>query len=203
MKMKRNRGWDGVTVEQFVEVRKILKESTLNPEECMIAVAAELAGVTYEELLNMPLEKAAELFEKANQLREEPRRGRLSTHYQVGNVILKLTPVKDLTIAQWVDFQTYGKDMEKNIVEILSVVLVPEGKKYNEGYDMDMVKMGIRRYMHVPEAMAVCFFFQRALLRSIRHTLNFWCGWTWMKGRKDLTKRALEVRRKVSAILSS
>lgn len=195
--------WDNISVGEFVEIRAILADESRSAEDKQIAIAALLQGISEDELLNMPLEEAKEAFALANSLDSPPKRSRIRQLYRVGAWTLRATEAKDMTVAQWVDFQTFGRDMEKNIVEILSVALVPDKKTYNTGYDIDELKRDIRNKMMLPDALAVCFFFQRKWLKSMQRSLTYLVGWSSLKGWKEQKKKALQTRREVSAMLRS
>lgn len=195
--------WDNISVGEFVEIRTILADESRNAEDKQIAIAALLQGISEDELLNMPLDEARKAFALANSLDSPPKRSRIRQLYRVGAWTLRATEAKDMTVAQWVDFQTFGRDMEKNIVEILSVALVPDKKTYNTGYDIEALKRDIRNKMMLPDALAVCFFFQRKWLKSMQRSLTYLVGWSSLKGWKEQKKKALQSRREVSAMLRS
>lgn len=191
--------WDNISVGEFLDLRTIIADEGRSAEDRQIAIAALLQGVSEDELLTMPLDEAREAFALANSLDTPPKRSRIRRLYQVGAWTLRATESKDMTVAQWVDFQTFGRDMEKNIVEVLSVALVPNGKTYNEGYDIEALKRDIRNKMMIPDALAVCFFFQRKWLKSIQRNLNFLVGWTMLKGKKakELNGKARQIQAEV------
>lgn len=196
--------WEHITVSEFVKIRAILDEER-DEEDKMISLAALLLGVDEDTILSMPLEKAHKAFELVHGLDSKPQRSKIRKHYTLKGWSLDCIDSTKMTVAQWVDFQTYGKDMDKHMVEILSCALVPHGKKYNEGYDMEKLKKDLGD-MPIGDALAVCFFFQRRWLKSMRRTLTFLVGWMRLKKgpeAKAERKRALELRRLVSAMLSS
>ena len=44
--------------------------------------------------------------------------------------------IRQMTAAQYIDFQNFYKDYQKNFKYIFLCFLIPKGKKYNEGYDL-------------------------------------------------------------------
>lgn len=195
--------WDNISVGEFAEIRTILADEGRTDEDRQIALAALLQGISEDELLNMPLDEARKAFALANSLDSPPKRSRIRQLYHVGGWLLRATEAKDMTVAQWVDFQTFGRDMDKNIVEVLSVALVPDGKKYNDGYDIEALKLDIRNKMMIPDALAVCFFFQRRFLRLMQRSLTYLVGWTTLKGWKEQKEKALQTRAEISRMLRS
>lgn len=80
---------------------------------------------------------------------------------------------KDLskvTTAQYIDFQNYLK-MENNVQYVLSCFLIPEGKKYGQGYNVDDVINDIMD-LDIIDALTVCFFFINLYLTSIKVILH-------------------------------
>jgi uncharacterized membrane protein YoaT (DUF817 family) len=74
-----------------------------------------------------------------------------------------------LTTAQYLDFQSYAKSEDYS--QMLSVFLIPKGKKYNDGYDMFEAQQDMRT-MPVQEVLGLMGFFiflyrswSKALLR--------------------------------------
>ena len=195
--------WDNISVGEFVEIRAILEDESRSFDEKQIALAAVVAGLTEDELLDMPLEEARPAFAKAGGLESLPKRSRIRQIYRIGRWVLRATEAKDMTVAQWVDFQTYGRDMEHNIVNVLSVALVPAGKTYNTDYDIEELKRDISAKMMIPDALAVCFFFQKRWLKSMQRSLNYLVGWTTLKGWTEQKKKALATRAEVSRMLRS
>lgn len=201
--MEKTQVWDNISVGEFIDIRAIMNDGGRDDEDKRIAIAALLQGVTEDELLNMPLADAEKAFSLAAGLDTQPRRSRIRQLYRVGQWTLRATEAKDMTVAQWVDFQNYGKDMEKHLVDVISVALVPDGKTYNTGYDIEELKKDIRNRMMIPDALAVCFFFQRKWLRSMQRSLTYLVGWTTLKGWKEQKAKALQVRKEVSDMLRS
>lgn len=195
--------WNNITLSEFVKIRAILSDKDKEGEDKLIALAAVVQGVDEQTILDMPLTEVEPIFALVQELNTPPQRSKIRRQYQVGRWALRLCEAKDMSVAQWIDFQNYYReDYENHLQDILSVALVPIGKKYNEGYNIDELKSDLGG-MFVADALAVCFFFQRKWLRSMRRILNFLVGWTALKGHKELRKEAVKVRKEVSAMLRS
>ena len=97
----------------------------------------------------------------------------MAKSYPVGEfVLVPVTDMRKITTAQYIDFQTFSKDKEKNLVEMLSCFLVPRGCNYNDGYDILDVHRAIREEMSVAEVIALLAFFFKSWADSIRDTLS-------------------------------
>lgn len=193
--------WEHITLNQFKAIRAVT-ESDKSGEDKLIAYASVLSGLTEDEILRMPFAQVAPLFEKVRGLDNPPKRGRVRKIYKIKGWELCLTDATRLSVAQWIDYQSFAKDLDKYMVELASVVLVPKGKTYNEGYDMKALQRDLGE-MEISDALSVCFFFQKRWLKSMRITLTFLVGKAIQMKNKEMRQRALEVRKEVSALLSS
>ncbi len=161
--------WNDLSISKLMEINAI-NELHCGDEEKNCRVAAVLAGITYDELLEMPLSKASELISQIGFLLEEPPVVKVRNTYEIGGIKWRLT--KELTTAQYIDFQgLYGAHMERYIREMMAIILVPEGKKYLEGYTSEEA-VEILGEMSVPESLGISSFFTRRFGKSIRRTLN-------------------------------
>lgn len=197
--------WNNITIDEFAQIRAVLTDKGSNQEEKMIRLAAIVKGVSEDTILNLPLAQAQEVFAQVWELNEMPHRNKVCKTYEIGGWKLHLTTKEKMSVAQWVDFQNYYReDFEGHLPEILSVALVPEGKKYNEGYDIGALIQTLRAFP-VCDALAVCFFFQKKYLKSMQRTLTYLVGWSSLKGKKgrQIRQAALQTRRQVSDILHS
>ena len=88
---------------------------------------------------------------------------------------------------QYIDFQTYAPDLDKCLVEFLSVILVPKGHRYNEGYDILEVQKAIREEMSVSDGVSLAGFFLTWCKKSIKDSLNY--SKREAMGIKDKTRR--------------
>lgn len=121
-----------------------------------------LAALNEQEVLALPIDEYKRLRASSAFLSQPCPEDllRISHTYPVGPWTLR--PVLDygkLTVAQYVDFQTFSKDRDHNLPQILSVVLIPDGHTYNDGYDMAVLQEAIREEMGVADALALAAHF--------------------------------------------
>lgn len=154
-----------------------------------IRVLSLLTGLSERDILYAPIAQVHEWARQAAFLeRDAPEAGRIARAYQAGPY--KLIPTADLrkvTTAQYIDFQTFAPGGEEKLVELLSVFLIPEGCKYNDGYDIAAVQQAIRQDLTVADAVALSAFFltrYAALIRNSRISLA-----RLLKREKDPGKR--------------
>ena len=160
--------WEDVTVRDFIRIREIDELQMASPEEKDMRVAALLAGISYEELEQLPLRDVREIMDSLSFLFEQPGRAKARRKYEVNGRVYELfKDPSEMTVAQYIDYEAIGREgFSKMPAELLSVFLIPRGHQYNDGYDKeqqieDMLDLGVE------EALGVCDFFTRRLLSSI------------------------------------
>lgn len=157
---------------------EIIKANDIeNDIDRQVAVLAILTGLSERELLNLPIAEYSALAAKTAYLQTPvPKVSRPASRYTAGKfTLIPTTDLRKITAAQYIDFQTLAPQGDKHIVEILSCFLVPEGCKYNDGYDIIEVQTAIREDLSVMDALCLSAFFLKkyaALTRSTRISLE-------------------------------
>ena len=158
----------------YQEIRGVSQNDALEEIDKQVAILAILAGVPDEEILHLPITEYKELVLKSAFLNPENiTYHKVAKQYVVGG--FELVPVTDyrkLETCQYIDFQTYAPDLDNRIVEFLSVILVPKGHRYNEGYDILEVQKAIREEMSVADGLSIAGFFMTWCRKSILDSLN-------------------------------
>ena len=142
-----------------------------------VRIIGILTGLTDDEVLNLPLTEFTECSAKAKFL-DKPCPENLipsvSKTYQIGGfALVPVTDMRKVTTAQYIDFLTFSKDKEKNLVEMMSCFLVPKGMDYNDGYDIYDVHEAICEEMSVAEVLALLAFFFKSWTVSLQNTLSY------------------------------
>lgn len=160
--------WNDITLQQYRQIEKIQAE---HPDDSAIHIINYLYGDNIESL---PLAEYARRMEEIQFLSKNIPSAKLKLDYVInGNKYeLDITPA-DLTTAQFIDSQNYLKQ-GGDVQNLLSVYLIPKGKKYAEGYDVEKVKNDVLS-LPMPEVMGICRFFQNWLAKFVkvfRHCLT-------------------------------
>lgn len=114
-------GWEDLTVEKFNEIIAITKDDKPSKE---LRIKHLIFGDNEGSILFLNQEIPTVEYRK---------------HYTLNGRKYYLSARYDrMTTSQFVDFTTCGQNHEK-----LSAVLIPQGHKYNDGYDIDLVKHDI------------------------------------------------------------
>lgn len=163
-------------IGKYNEIVKLC-ETEMNEVDRKVKIVGILTGLTDDEVLALPLTDFTECCAKAKFIDlpcPETLIPSVSKSYPVGGFnLVPVTDMRKVTTAQYIDFLSFSKDKEHNIVEMLSCFLVPKGMDYNEGYDILDVHNAIKEEMSVAEVLAVLAFFFGSWTRSLHSTLSY------------------------------
>jgi hypothetical protein len=130
--------WSDVKYYQFEKLQELLKID--NEEERLIEVAQLLLG---EEVLNLPVAEFSKKVKELDFLQSEMPSGIPPKKITVnGRKYYLDCLLGNVTTAQYIDFTNHSKT--NDICKMLSVFLIPEGHKYNDGYDILEVMKDIK-----------------------------------------------------------
>ena len=179
-----------------------ISEISPDDEEGNLKLVALLDGKTYGDILNEPLEVVKAKVRKLDFLAKKPKTGVVKIKYRLGGNTYRFDcSASKITTAQYIDFSAMDKN---DLTGMLSIFLIPEGKRYSEGYEMQDVRDDIDRYLSVTEALTICDFFTILLQVFLRRTLRA-AKKALRKARKDgvETKEAMEILERYKASISS
>ena len=157
-------------VGKYLEICDLARDENVDPLTQQVKTISILTGLTEDEVLALPIMEYKELAGKTKFL-EKGYDGKLQIAKSYGLNGMELIPVKDITkinVAQYVDFQTFSKEGDKYLVESLSTLLIPKGKKYNEGYEISDVHKAIRENLSVADVLSLSAFFLKMWVKSIK-----------------------------------
>ena len=165
--------YEKLSIAKWQELLEITN-SGLVDEEKNIAVIALLADMTEDEVLNLPLTEFAKLNQGTAFLIDQPQKRLIAHTYILGNMEFEvLMDLTKMTTAQYIDYQNFIKDPDNNLAELISVFLIPKGKKYNDDYNIAEVHKLIREHLSIVDAMSLSAFFLVLSQISIETTLTY------------------------------
>ena len=167
--------YNRLTLGKYLEIQEVSRNESLEELDKQVQILSILTGEAEEEILHLPIVEYKELVAKSAFLNPDTINPHpIAKRYLVGG--FELIPVKDfrkIETCQYIDFQTYAPDLDRYLVEFLSVILVPKGHRYNEGYDILEVQKAIREEMSVADGISIAGFFMTWCRRSIQDSLNY------------------------------
>lgn len=106
-------GWDKLTLSQFYDIQDAVYDID-DPIEQQIRLLSIVNDIPEEELLSCPLSRLRELNHTIAFINRSPSPAPLQYDYAVNGTTYRFTPnLADLTVAQYVDYQNYLKEIEK------------------------------------------------------------------------------------------
>ena len=175
-------GWTDISINQYNNIKNLYLDTELSDEDRLILQINILFGVDALKL------KTSELHKYINEMKflgEKVPKMKIKKEYQLGNNVYTLKKeLKDVTVAQWIDWQNFLKDDGSdtdNYANLLSIFFFPKGEtEYGDGYDIEQVRSDINNHLSIAEAMSISSFFLtyrkalsiRFLLYTRRETLK-------------------------------
>ena len=162
-------------VGKYLEICKLSRDESIDALEQQVKTISILTGLSEDEVLALPITQYKEFAGKTKFL-EKDYDGKLQIAKSYCLNGIELIPVKDITkitTAQYVDFQTFSKEGDMYTVETLSTMLIPKGKKYNDGYEITDVHKAIRENLSVADVLSLYAFFLSKWVTSIKDSLIF------------------------------
>lgn len=154
---------------KYYELKKVI-ETDGEPLDMQVSMLAIINDMTEDDILNLPLDRYAELVSSLDFLMEEPKAKNLrSRKFNInGHRYELMKSVDRMTAGQYIDYQSY-QDSGLGFEYILSTLLIPVGKNYGEYDSADVI--GDILELDVQSCMDVCFFFHRKWVISILASL--------------------------------
>lgn len=174
MKMK-IKSYEDLTLEKWQALKSIDWNESIDDVERQAGIIGVLCDLSVAEVMRMPLAEYKECAMAAEFLKATPKVRRISAvrRLEIGGFSLYApASFKDITVAQFVDFQAFAGEEGKE-AELLSVFLIPNGCEYCEGYDVSAVQDAIRREVSVQMFVDLSAFFLTKLLQLTADSLVF------------------------------
>jgi hypothetical protein len=180
--------YDKLTIGKYKEVKAII-DAKYDEIQTNIELVSVLTDMHPDDVEDLPLGTFNRLLQSTAFLMEEPKQRLVATRYKLGKYDLDVVmDLKKLTVAQYIDYQNYLKDIERYLVEIISVFLIPKGMKYCEGYDVADVQRVIEENMSIIDALSLSAFFltlyqslTKATLTYLKRKMRWMKMMTWKK----------------------
>lgn len=160
--------WKDVTLGIWQRMNEISQRE--DEIQRIIGFVALFNDMKEDDVLAMPLDEFKERMKELAWMNVPPEIEQPKQEYTINGKQYVLTmDFHKLTTAQYIDFQSYTKSEDYS--QMLSVFLIPKGKKYGEGYDVFDTQQDLKQ-MPVGEVLGLMGFFiilyrswSRALLK--------------------------------------
>ena len=152
--------WTDISINQYNNIKNLYLDTELSDEDRLILQINILFNVDALKL------KTNELHKYVNEMKflgEKVPKMKIKKEYKLGNNTYTLKKeLKDVTVAQWIDWQNFLKDGSDtdNYANLLSIFFFPKGEtEYGENYDIEQVRSDINNHLSIAEAMSIASFF--------------------------------------------
>jgi len=128
--------WNEVSLGQYVQVIKKVKQVGLRELEKVVSVINILTGISEEDLMRLSTRNVSKIGGYISELIQSLPKDDLQHIIKIGDIEYGFHPkLADITMGEWVDIDTYiGNGIEDNMHKIMSVLYRPiiakDGEKY-------------------------------------------------------------------------
>ena len=200
--------WLTITLGQYMELMELLKASEdviktsgVTDMDIMFEIVKCLYG---DEAEDLTLPEYSKLLASLNFLGTSIPKISVKKSYELGGKKYKCNMDLSKVIGnQYIDYMNYVRQENgnENLSKLVSVFLIPDGYKYNEGYDIKELQNLIEDEMKIIDVNAIAFFLPTFLNTYIFLTLKSSLSTMkkMMKKQKDPMKKE-ELRKKMTEI---
>lgn len=167
------KSWNDITINVFQKLKDIQIQNTddklIDNINNNISLLSVLCDVDEDEIADLTASEFNRLLEQTSFLNDMPKKNISNSYIINGKKYDVFVEMRDMTMAQYIDYQTLIKDKEKNFKQLLAIFLLPHGKKYCDGYNITEVIEDIGE-MNIVDANGLLFFFV-LLFRSLTKSM--------------------------------
>lgn len=187
------KSWNDISINTFNKLKEIKINSNDSIEllDSNIALLSILCDVDEDTIADLTTSEFSTLLSQTTFLSTLPKVKIQDTYTINGNKYEVFLTLKDMSVAQYIDFQTFYKDQDKYYKELLACFLIPKGKKYGEDYDIQKVIDDIGNHLSIVDANSILFFFVLLFQSLTKATLTYSIR-QMKKARKKMNKEEQE-----------
>lgn len=143
--------WEDINLKTFKELIALYKSNATNLE-----LISLLSGKPAEDL---SLEELKDWINEIKFLEEPYKPKEIKSEYNIQNKIYKpVVSLKNIKAGQFIDFQTFIKDPEKNIANIAACFLLEKGKTYGDNDPLEEAEF-FDKYLKITDYKDIFNFF--------------------------------------------
>lgn len=175
-KMNNPYSWDKITGNQYWSICDILNDPDDNDMDKSAKLCCVIEGMDIENFYNLPISDATEKINRLSFLNGFS----LIKHYTPKNLVIDgqkynvMSDMSKLNVSQFIDYENFiQQPFRDNYDKILSIFIIPENYKYNDGYDISKVQEMIRKKMSFREVQSLANFILVKFLKYFLNSLRF------------------------------
>lgn len=178
--MKKNKeknpfDWENISIDKYYEIKDILDDEEDDDITKNVKMVALITDMDENEVWNMDMAEAGEYISRLQFLNKFELPDNPNMKFNLPGYQLKvMKDVSKISVAQYVDFQNFVKlPLREGMEKILSIFLIPENCKYNEGYDIIDLQKVIRENISFRVAEGLLSFFIEKYGELLIHSLVY------------------------------
>lgn len=177
------RDWTNVTLKDFYAIQDIM---SIQDEYTTFNLLDYLYGIDSSNMTLAEVSKYSGTLSFLNDL-EKYKDIQLEDKYTInGTTYTGFLDLTKVTVAQFIDYQNYIKETPVKFEKVLSVFIIPEGRTYNDGYDLQQAQQDMLELPFVV-VQKVAFFLTKQLQTFVSLFLCYLKG--DMKKMKGIDKK--------------
>ena len=185
--------WEDITISDYKEIISITQKELDSDLEKSISILAILCECTEDDLYSMNANKLYKLLSEIEWLKQPYKFNHnwSSKHITINGIKYDVVvDINKFTVAQYADLQVYWdkRDDIDYMAKLLTLFIIPNGKTYNNGYDIVQLANIIENNVSINDFNSICFFFLKSCLIFIKASLLY-SNWELMMKEKDKEKK--------------
>ena len=198
--------WEDITINDYKEIVNITKKELDSDLEKSISILAILCECTEDDLYSLNASKLYKLLSEIEWVKEPYKFNHnwSSKHITINGIKYDVVvDINKFTVAQYADLQVYWdkRDDIDYMAKLLTLFIIPNGKTYNNGYDIVQLANIIEDNVSINDFNSICFFFLKSCLIFIKASLLY-SNWRLMKlmmkeKDKEKKKQLKEIQKKL------
>lgn len=165
------RSFNELPIGKYFQIKEELSDIT-DEQERIFTLIAILCEVEVEDVYKSPMKELSALISEIKWFSEPVKPTKAPRRIKLGNFVLKPSyDVKNINVQQYIDYSIFSKDREKFYVENLCTFLIPEGKVYNDGYDIVEVQNLVREQLSIQTSESLYMSFAESSRRLLNRSL--------------------------------
>jgi hypothetical protein len=195
------KSFDELSIKKY---RELIELEKIDDTEYGLQILSILSDIEIDELLDMPLDDFTKLMGQTKFIYGNVERmdyKKLGKKITINGKEYRLVKnARDLSAGQYIDYKAYiqRENFWKMLPYILTIFLIPEGHKYNNGYDVVELANEFDEHLNLPTALTISDFFLHQSTLSIKSSVT---SLKWMMKRMAKREKNQEMKEKIQSCL--
>lgn len=158
----KHKSWDDISIKLYDEIVNINNNNEMTDFEKNVKILSLLMEKKEDDIMNENINNISDIVKYTSFLSDfNFNKDKKPKHLIINGMKCTIKyDIKDMTYAQFTDFQTFYKmGISEHMQNILSTLIVPDGHKYGENYDIDEFTNAIYNELSITNAQTLLFFF--------------------------------------------